>query len=140
MNSSRIGPEMPTMTRDLTTGLGILPPGGEAVATETHRKSETMTITPRGEIATPTRTPLSFGRHTAAPEGKTESPGEKPVLPVGHLVVSPGGIAVGPVHLQIGQKVTPPGRKAGVPEKVTTSSGKMTVTPDGRAETLERRL
>ena len=31
-------------------------------------------------------------------------------------------------------------RKAGVPEKVTTPSGKMTVTPDGRAETLERRL
>ena len=59
---------------------------------------------------------------------------------VGHLVVSPGGIAVGPVHLQTGQKVMPPGRKAGVPEKVTTSSGKMTVTPDGQAETLERRL
>ena len=110
------------------------------MATETHRKSETMTITPKGEIATPTRTPLSFGRHTAAPEGKTESPGEKPVLPVGHLVGSPGGIAMDPVHLQIGQKVTPPGRKAGVPEKVTTPSGKMTVTPDGRAETLERRL
>ncbi|XP_005905732.2 oviduct-specific glycoprotein [Bos mutus] len=140
VNSSRIGPEMPTMTRDLTTGLGILPPGGEAVATETHRKSETMTITPKGEIATPTRTPLSFGRRTAAPEGKTESPGEKPLTTVGHLAVSPGGIAVGPVHLQTGQKVTPPGRKAGVPEKVTTPSGKMTVTPDGRAETLERRL
>ena len=128
------------MTRDLTTGLGILPLGGEAMATETHRKSATMTTTPRGETATPTRTPLSFGRRTAAPEGKTESPGEKPLTTVGHLVVSPGGIAVGPVHLQIGQKVTPPGRKAGVPEKVTTPSGKMTVTPDGRAETLERRL
>ncbi|XP_040087982.1 oviduct-specific glycoprotein isoform X2 [Oryx dammah] len=138
VNSSRIGPEMPTMTRDLTTGLGILPLGGEAVATETHRKSATMTTAPRGETATPTRTPLSFGRRTAAPEEKTESPGEKPLTTVGHLAVSPGGIGVGPVHLQTGQKVTPPGRKAGVPEKVTTPSGKMTVTPDGRAETLER--
>uniref|UniRef100_A0A8C6D5T6 Oviduct-specific glycoprotein n=1 Tax=Moschus moschiferus TaxID=68415 RepID=A0A8C6D5T6_MOSMO len=140
VNSSRIGPEIPTMTRDLTTGLGILPPGGEPVATETKRKSATMATTPRGEIAIPTRTPLSFGRHTAAPEGKTESPGEKPLTTVGHLAVSPGGIAVGPVHLQTGQKVTPPGRKAGVPEKVTIPSGKMTVTPDGQAETLERRL
>ncbi|XP_068820602.1 LOW QUALITY PROTEIN: oviduct-specific glycoprotein-like [Capricornis sumatraensis] len=140
VNSSRIGPEMPTMTRDLTTGLGILPPGGEAVATETKGKSATMATTPRSEVATPTRTRLTFGRHTAAPEGKTESPGEKPLTTVGHLAVSPGGIAVGPVHLQTGQKVTPPGRKAGVPEKVTTPSGKMTVTPDGRAETLERRL
>ena len=139
MNSS-IGPEMPTMTRDLTTSLGILPPGGEAVATETKGKSATMATTPRSEIMTPTRTPMTFERHTAAPEGKTESPGEKPVLPVGHLVGSPGGIAMDPVHLQIGQKVTPPGRKAGGPEKVTTPSGKMTVTPDGRAETLERRL
>ena len=118
--------------------MGILPPGVEAMATETEGKSATMATTPRSEIATPTRTPLSFGRRTAAPEGKTESPGEKPLTTVGHLVVSPGGIAVGPVHLQIGQKVTPPGRKAGVPEKVTTPSGKMTVTPDGRAETLER--
>uniref|UniRef100_A0A452FFD5 Oviduct-specific glycoprotein n=1 Tax=Capra hircus TaxID=9925 RepID=A0A452FFD5_CAPHI len=133
VNSSRIGPEIPTTTRDLTTGMGILPPGGEAMATETEGKSATMATTPRSEIATPTRTPLSFGRRTAAPEGKTESPGEKPLTTVGHLVVSPGGIAVGPVHLQIGQKVTPPGRKAGVPEK-------MTVTSDGRAETLERRL
>ena len=140
VNSSRIGPGMPTMTRDLTTGFSILPPGGEAVATETTRKSATMATTPRGEIVTPARTLLTFGRRTAAPEGKTESPGEKPVLPVGQLVVSPGGIAVGPVHLQIGQKVTPPGRKAGVPEKVTTPSGKMTVTPDGQAETLERTL
>ncbi|OWK05469.1 OVGP1 [Cervus elaphus hippelaphus] len=140
VNSSRIGPEMPTMTRDLTTGFGILPAGGEAVATETKKKSATMATSPRGEIATPTRTPLTFGRRTAAPEGKTESPGEKPVLPVGHLVVSPGGVAVGPMHLQIGQKVTPPGRKAGVPEKVTTRSGKMTVTPDGQAETPERTL
>ncbi|XP_010801098.1 oviduct-specific glycoprotein-like isoform X6 [Bos taurus] len=138
--NSSIGPEMPTMTRDLTTSLGILPPGGEAVATETKGKSAAMATTPRSEIMTPTRTPMTFERHTAAPEGKTESPGEKPVLPVGHLVGSPGGIAMDPVHLQIGQKVTPPGRKAGVPEKVTTPSGKMTVTPDGRAETLERRL
>ncbi|XP_055442849.1 LOW QUALITY PROTEIN: oviduct-specific glycoprotein-like [Bubalus kerabau] len=140
VNSSRIGPEMPTMTRDLTTSLGILPPGGEAVATEIKGKSATMATTTRSEIMTPTRTPMTFERHTAAPEGKTESPGEKPLTTVGHLVVSPGGIAVGPVHLQTGQKVTPPGRKAGVPEKVTTSSGKMTVTPLGRAETLERRL
>lgn len=110
------------------------------MATETHRKSATMTITPRGWLATPTRTPLSFGRLTAAPEGKTESLGEKPLTTVGHLAVSPGGIAVGPMHRQTGQMVTPPGRKAGVPEKVTTLSGKMTVTPDGQAETLERSL
>ncbi|KAF4021489.1 hypothetical protein G4228_013407 [Cervus hanglu yarkandensis] len=140
VNSSRIGPEMPTMTRDLTTGFGILPAGGEAVATETKKKSATMATSPRGEIATPTRTLLTFGRCTTAPEGKTESLGEKPVLPVGHLVVSPGGVAMGPMQLQIGQKVTPPGRKAGVPEKVTTPSGKMTVTPDGQAETPERTL
>ncbi|KAB0361150.1 hypothetical protein FD754_005306 [Muntiacus muntjak] len=126
VNSSRIGPEMPTMTRDLTTGFGILPPGGEAVATETKRKSSTMATSSRGEIVTPTRTSLSFGRRTAAPKGKTESPGEKPMLPVGHLVT--------------GQTVKPPGRKAGVPEKVTTPSGKMTVTPDGQAETPERTL
>ena len=131
---------MPTMMRDLITGLGILPQGGEAVATETHRKSATMTIAPRGWLATPTRTPLSFGRLTAAPEGKTESPREKPLTTVGHLAVNPGGIAVGSVHHQTGQTVTPPGRKAGVPEKVTTPSGKMTVTPDAQAETLERSL
>ena len=128
------------MTRDLTTGFSILPPGGEAVATETKRKSATMATTPRGEIVTPARTLLTFGRRTAAPEGKTESPREKPLTTVGHLAVNPGGIAVGSVHHQTGQTVTPPGRKAGVPEKVTTPSGKMTVTPDAQAETLERSL
>ncbi|KAI4590646.1 hypothetical protein MJG53_001695 [Ovis ammon polii x Ovis aries] len=67
VNSSRIGPEMPTMTRDLTTGLGILPLGGEAVATETHRKSATMTTTPRAthNRFNPSKSStLSLNRHT----------------------------------------------------------------------------
>ncbi|TEA23809.1 hypothetical protein DBR06_SOUSAS15110051, partial [Sousa chinensis] len=140
VNSSRIGPERLTVIKDLTTDLGILPPGGEAVATETHRKSETMTTVPRGGLVTPTRETLSFGKHPLAPEWKTETPGEETMTPVGHQAVTPGGITVAPMHLQTGEKTMPPGRKAEAPEKMTIPSGKMTVTPAGQTETLEKRI
>ncbi|XP_066897813.1 oviduct-specific glycoprotein isoform X4 [Kogia breviceps] len=140
VNSSTIGPERLTVIKDLTTDLGILPPGGEAVATETHRKSETMTTVPRGGLVTPTRETLSFGKHPLALEWKTETPGEETMTPVGHQAVTPGGITVAPMHLQTEEKIMPPIRKAEAPEKMTIPSGKMTVTPAGQTETLERRI
>lgn len=120
------------MIKDLTTDLGILPPGGEAVATETHRKSETMTTVPRGGLVTPTRETLSFGKHPLAAEWKTETPGEE--------TVTPGGITVAPMRLQTGEKIMPPRRKAEAPENMTIPSGKTTVTPAGQTETLEKRI
>ncbi|TKC46926.1 hypothetical protein EI555_012005, partial [Monodon monoceros] len=140
VNSSRIGPERLTVIKDLTTDLGILPPGGEAVATETHRKSETMTTVPRGGLVTPTRETLSFGKHPLAAEWKTETPGEETITPVGHQAVTPGGVTVAPMHLQTGEKIMPPRRKAEAPENMTIPSGKMTVTPAGQTETLEKRI
>lgn len=139
MNSSRIGPERLTVIKDLTTDLGILPPGGEAVATETHRKSETMTTVPRGGLVTPTRETLSFGKHPLAAEWKTETPGEETMTPVGQAV-TPGGITVAPMRLQTGEKIMPPRRKAEAPGNMTIPSGKTTVTPAGQTETLEKRI
>ncbi|KAB0395297.1 hypothetical protein E2I00_003011, partial [Balaenoptera physalus] len=131
VNSSRIGPERLTVIKDLTTDLGILPPGGEAVATEIHRKSETLTTVPRGGLVTPTRETLSFGKHPVTPEWKTVTPGEETMTSVGHQAVTPGGITVAPVHLQTGEKIMPPRRKAEAPEKMTVPSGKMTKLKTG---------
>ncbi|NP_999235.1 oviduct-specific glycoprotein precursor [Sus scrofa] len=124
VNSSRTCPESLAVTKDLTTDLGILPLGGEAVATETHGRSDNMTVTPGGGLVAPTRPTLSFGKLTVAPEGKTESPGEKAMTPVGHPSVTPGDMSVPPVPIQTGDRITPPRRQAVAPEKMTLPSGK----------------
>lgn len=56
----------------VTTDVRILPPGGEAMATEMHGKLENMITTPRGGM-------VSLEKHTVAPEEKTELPGVKPM-------------------------------------------------------------
>ncbi|XP_006217893.2 oviduct-specific glycoprotein [Vicugna pacos] len=135
VNSSRTGPERLTVTKDLNTDLWILPPGGEAIATETYRKSENMSTISRGGLVTPTRETVSFANHTVAPEGKTETPGEN-VTPLGYQSVIPGEIMVAPVHLQTGEKILPTRRKTVAPEKMIVSSGKMTVTSNGQNDPL----
>ncbi|XP_047640986.1 oviduct-specific glycoprotein isoform X2 [Phacochoerus africanus] len=102
----------------------LLKAGGEAVATETHRRSDNMTVTPGGGLVTPTRPTLSFGKLTVASEGKTESPGEKTMTPVGHPSVTPGDMSVPPVPIQTVDRITPPRRQAVAPEKMTLLSGK----------------
>lgn len=68
MNSSGTDSERLTVTKALTTDLGILSPREEAMATETHRKSENMTTIPRGGTVTPVRETMSFGKSTVALE------------------------------------------------------------------------
>ncbi|KAB1274592.1 Oviduct-specific glycoprotein [Camelus dromedarius] len=109
--------------------------GGEAIATETYRKSENMSTISRGGLVTPTRETVSFANHTVAPEGKTETPGEN-MTPLGYQSVTPGEIMVAPVHLQTGDKILPTRRKTVAPEKMIVSSGKMTVTSNGQNEPL----
>ncbi|NP_001075574.1 oviduct-specific glycoprotein precursor [Oryctolagus cuniculus] len=58
------------VTEPLTTDIKILPPGGEAMATESSGMSEA----PRGAA-------VSLGKHTVAPAEKTEPPGVKPMTP-----------------------------------------------------------
>ncbi|XP_014635521.1 PREDICTED: oviduct-specific glycoprotein [Ceratotherium simum simum] len=161
MNSSGTGSERLTETQALTTVMGILLPGGETVTTETHRKSENMTIIPRGETVTSTRETTSFGKSTIALEEKTMTPvghqsvtpggttmtpmhlqtvtpGGMALTPVGHQSVTPAEMTMTPMHLQTetpGEKIIPLRRKTVATEKVTIPSGKMTVT-FGQTKTL----
>nr|KAF6413899.1 oviductal glycoprotein 1 [Molossus molossus] len=135
MNSSRTGPGRVTVTKALTTDMGILLPRGEGVTTETQRKTENMTTVPGAGIVTPTRGTASFVNHTAALQGKTdETPGEKTMAPV-----TPESMTMTSVHLQTetsGVRIMVSGRKAAAPVKTTVPLGKMTVTPDRKTKTL----
>ncbi|XP_040854534.1 oviduct-specific glycoprotein isoform X1 [Ochotona curzoniae] len=71
-NSSRTHFERVSGMEAVTTDVRILPPGGEAMATEMHGKLENMITTPRGGM-------VSLEKHTVAPEEKTELPGVKPM-------------------------------------------------------------
>lgn len=138
MNSSRAGSDRLTVTKVLTTDLGILLSGGEAMATETYRKSEIMTTIPRFGIVTPTRDTMSFGKHSVALERKTETHGENITTPVGHQSVTLGKKIMTSQYFLTethGEKIMSHRRKAVALEKLPNPSGKKTVTPDGQTKT-----
>lgn len=87
--NSRTSPGVLTVTKALTTDSGVVLPGGEAVASETHRKTENLTAVPRDGTVTPARETVPFGKHTAVLAGQTESPGENTMIPMGHPSVTP---------------------------------------------------
>lgn len=102
MNSSGTDSERLTVTKALTTDLGILSPREEAMATETHRKSENMATIPRGGPVTPIRETMSFGKSTVALEDHD---------PCGHQSVTPAKMTITPMHLQ----TETPGEKIDLP-------------------------
>ncbi|KAI5243560.1 Gastricsin [Manis pentadactyla] len=138
MNSSRAGSDRLTVTKVLTTDLGILLSGGEAMAAETYRKSEIMTTIPRFGIVTPTRDTMSFGKHSVALERKTETHGENITTPLGHQSVTLGKKIMTSQYFLTethGEKIMSHRRKAVALEKLPNPSGKKTVTPDGQTKT-----
>ncbi|XP_021573666.1 oviduct-specific glycoprotein [Carlito syrichta] len=90
VNSSSTDPERPAVSKTLTTDTKILPPGGEAMATEIHGTYEKMTTIPRSRTVTPRGETVSLGKHIVALGEKTETPGVKTMTSVGHQSVTPG--------------------------------------------------
>jgi hypothetical protein len=165
MNSSIPGSGKLTVTKALTTDVKILPPGGEAMATEVQGKYENVTAVPSGGILTPGKETSSLGKHPV-----TKAPGAKHITSVDHLSVTTAGTVVAPVHIQTEtpvkksvttvspQPVTSRGmtvaivhlqktsrkmivalrRKTMTLQKVTVPSRKMSVTPDEQNMTLQR--
>lgn len=120
MNVSRTSPDRLTGDQGIDHGFGNLFPEREAVATETHRKTENKTTIPRGGIVSPAKE-LCPLESTVVLEGNTETPGEKTITPVGHQSVTPGEVTTTSVPLQTetsGGKTMVPRRKATAPEKM----------------------
>ncbi|XP_034356529.1 oviduct-specific glycoprotein [Arvicanthis niloticus] len=77
VNASGPGSENLAVTEVLTTDtIKILPPGGEAMVTEVHRKHENMTTIPSGGFMTPGGT-ASPPKHAVTPESNTMAPETK---------------------------------------------------------------
>lgn len=130
MNSSGSDSERLAVTKAMTTDtIKILPPGGEAIATETQEKCENTTTFPIRRIVTML---VAHGKEIVSPRkysvalgGKTEVPGTTIVASVGHWSVAPTETTVALVHLQ---RETPG-------EKTMTTVGHQSVTPEGTTVT-----
>ncbi|KAL1772526.1 oviduct-specific glycoprotein [Sigmodon hispidus] len=149
VNSSGPSSESLPVTEELTT-VKILPPGGEAMATEVHRKYENVTTIPSSGFLTPERI-TSSATHTV--ESNTKAPGAKAMTSLDLLSETSTGMmvavdtqttgketlasvdnqAVTPVYLQTTPSENGTSRKKTVVlEKVTVSPREMSVTPSGQ--------
>ncbi|XP_011933772.1 PREDICTED: oviduct-specific glycoprotein isoform X1 [Cercocebus atys] len=118
---------------------------GEKALTPVGHQSELpgkKTLTPVGHqsVTTGPKTLISVGYHSVTPGEKTLTPvGHPSVTSVSHQSVSPGGMTMTPVHFQtetLRQNTMAPRRKAVAREKVTVSSRKISVTPEGQTVPL----
>ncbi|NP_001268266.1 oviduct-specific glycoprotein precursor [Mesocricetus auratus] len=153
VNSSGPGSESLPATEELTTDtVKILPPGGEAMATEVHRKYEKVTTIPNGGFVTPAGTTsptthaVALERNAMAPGAKTttsldllsetmtgmtvtvqtQTAGRETMTTVGNQSVTPGGETMTTVG---NQSVTPGG-------ETMTTVGNQSVTPGGETVTI----
>ncbi|XP_010604348.1 oviduct-specific glycoprotein [Fukomys damarensis] len=125
-NSSRSDSERLAVTEAMTTDtIKILPPGGEAMATETHEKYENITTIPISGIVTPGRETVSPRKHSVALGVKTKVPGTKTMTSVDHWSVTAAETTVAFVHLQT--------ETSG--KKTITTVGHQYVTPGGMTMT-----
>ncbi|KAM6168280.1 oviduct-specific glycoprotein [Erethizon dorsatum] len=150
MNSSRSDSERLAVTKAMTTDtIKILPPGGEAVATEAHEKCENITIIPISRIVTPGRETVSSRKHSVVLGGKTEVPGTKTMTSVDHWSVANAETTRALVHLQTetpGEKtMTIESHQSVTPQEITMTPvhfqtrtfGKKTMAPRRNVVSLE---
>ncbi|OBS79823.1 hypothetical protein A6R68_21976, partial [Neotoma lepida] len=143
VNSSGPGSESLPVTEAFTTDtVKILPPGGEAMATEAHRKYENVTTIPDGGFVTPEGT-TSPATQMVALESNTKAPGAKPTTSLDLPSETTTGKTV-TVQTQTTGKETRAtetmatvGNQSVIPGKETRATvGNQSVTPGGMDTTL----
>ncbi|XP_036047472.1 oviduct-specific glycoprotein [Onychomys torridus] len=134
VNSSRPGSESLPVTEGFTTdSVKILPPGGEAMATEVHRKYENVTTIPNGRSVTPegTTSPathaVALERSTMAPEAKTTASLDLP------SETATGKTVTTQTQTTRGETLATVGNQSVTPEAKTMATvGNQSVTPEAK--------